>query len=247
VKRIEMKNFFRHLKEYWIRYLIEIVVITIGILAAVSVEDWNNNRKSRKTELKVLQDLVDGLNGDLGTLEYNKDVHERAKSSCQVILKAFEEKEEYSDSLSRHFAATHYYTVSFSKQGAYESLKSIGLEIVTNKTILTKIVDLYEQWYGIIQVNQEILREEIEHIKLNFNQDHFDQFLIFNPSDDRESFYEGQMTPHDFQGLKQNKQYIYYLKSLFASHSTFLSMINLTIEMVNNIIEELNREIERLV
>ena len=243
-----MKNFFHHLKKPWIRYLIEIVVITIGILAAVGVEDWNNNRKSRETELKVLQDLVDGLNGDLATLEYNKDVHERAKSSCQVILKAFEDKEEYSDSLSRHFAATHYYTVSFSKQGAYESLKSIGLEIVTNKTILTKIVNLYEEWYGIIQVNQEILRAEIEHIKLNFNQEHFDQFLIFNPSpSDALSFYEGQMTPHDFQGLKQNKQYIYYLKSLFSSHSTYLFQINLTIGMVNNIIEDLNREIERLV
>ena len=243
-----MKNFFRHLKEYWIRYLIEIVVITIGILAAVSVEDWNNNRKSRETELKVLQDLVDGLKGDLWTLDYNKDVHERAKSSCQVILKAFEEKEEYSDSLSRHFAATHYYTVSFSKQGAYESLKSIGLEIVTNKTILTKIVDLYEQWYKIIQVNQGILRAEIMHIKLNFNQEHFDQFRLFNPSpSDALGFYEGQMTPHDFQGLKQNKQYIYYLNSLFASHSTYLFQINLTIEKVNNIIEELNREIERLV
>jgi len=243
-----MKNFFHHLKESWIRYLIEIVVITIGILAAVGAEDWNNNRKSRETELKVLQDLVEGLKGDLWTLDYNKDVHERAKSSCQVILKSFEEKEEYSDSLSRHFAASHNYTVSFSKRGAYESLKSIGLEIVTNKTILTRIVDLYEQWYGIMRVNQEILRAEVMHIKLNFNQEYFDQFHIFNPSrSDDESFYEGQMTPHDFQGLKQNNQYIYYLRSLLASHSAYLFLINMTIDKVNNIIEELNREIERLV
>jgi len=61
------------------------------------------------------------------------------------------------------------------------------------------------------------------------------------------SFYEGQMTPHDPQGLKQNKQYIYYLRSLLASHSAYLYLINLTIDKVNNIIEEINREIERLV
>jgi len=230
-----MKKIFNHIKENWIKYSFEILVITVGILAAVGMDNLNENRKNRHTEQKMLKDLANGLLGDLNTFQYNIDIHEQAQNSCEIILNVMEDNGEFADSLASYFAATHYYTVSFSKRGAYESLKSMGFEII----------DLYEQWYRILQVNQEILREDIQNVKRTFNHDHFNQFHIFDATEP-ESFYGGKMTPIDFQNLKLNHQYKYNLKSLHSGHSAFLFLLYYSVDQVDDIIDQLNHEINRL-
>ena len=255
-----MINFFRKIRKKmaddnkplkYVRYAIgEIVLVVVGILIALQVNNWNETQKQRHIEIYVLEELASGLSQDLNVLKYNIDKHERAIKSCDIILEVMEGNREFVDSLDRHFAATHYYTVSFSKRGAYESLKSMGIEIISNKKLRVKVIDLYEQWFKIIQVNQEILREEIQTIKRNFNQDNFDQFQIFDIENfNRENandLYAGQMIPNDFSALKKSKQYRYYLKSLHASHSFVNFQFNISLEMVNEIIDELNNEINRL-
>lgn len=223
----------------------EILLVVIGILIALQINNWNDNRKTRQTEIKVLEELVFGLSGDIKTLKYNIDKHKRAKESCEIILEILEGNGTFTDSLAGHFAATHYYTVSFSKRGAYESLKSMGFQIISNKDLRVKIIDLYEQWFRIIQVNQEILTNEIQNIKRDFNQDHFDKFLIFDVAHP-EDIYAGQMIPNDFSNLKQSTQYRYYLKSLHASHSFVLLQSYYSIDMINSLIDQLNNEINRL-
>lgn len=234
-----------HLRENWIKYCFEVLVVTIGVLFAVFINNWNENRKNKQTELSILEELVQELQSDLGTLQCNIDKHTKAKESCKIILSILEENGEYTDSLAKHFAATHYYTVSFSKRGAYESLKTMGFETISNEDLRIRLIDLYEQWFRIVRVNQEILTSEIQNLKRNFNQDHFKQFLIFDV-DHVQNLYAGQMIPIDFSSLKHNVQYSYHLNSLHASHSFVLLQMNYTIDIINSILDELNNEIHDL-
>ena len=135
-------------------------------------------------------------------MNFNIDRHNQAIKSCEIVLKGLNEDEEFNDSLAYHFAAVHYYTTFASTRGAYESLKSMGFERITNKSLRFMIIDLYDQWYTIHLTNQKILTEDIHELKRNFNQDLFDKFLVLIPDD---PIYAGEMIPVDFKQLRFNQ------------------------------------------
>ena len=136
--------------------------------------------------------------------------------------------------------------------GAYESLKSKGFETISNKELRFEIINLYEQWYSILQSNVNTLRADIQYIKHDFDQDYFDKFNIFNPnpedsSDDiKKDYYSGEMIPNDFHKLKQDNRFNYHIKSLQLSHENinFHSMIHK--ERIDTLIIHLKLEIKRV-
>jgi hypothetical protein len=52
-----MKRILETLKRKWPDYLLEVFVITIGILGAFMLSNWNDNRLNRKEEFRILSDL----------------------------------------------------------------------------------------------------------------------------------------------------------------------------------------------
>ena len=238
-----MKKIINHLKENWIKHGFETLYVIIGILIAFGLNDWNEMRKARMTEISILNELIIGLSLDSYTLNFNIDKHNQAIESCEIVLKALNEVEEYNDSLAYHFAAVHYYTTFASARGAYESLKSMGFESISNKTLRFAIIDLYDQWYTILQTNQKILTDDIHDLKRNFNQDHFDKFLVVVPDD---PIYAGEMIPVDFKQLKANQQYKYHIRTLHASHSYFNGLNSHISTKVANLISSCQEEVKRL-
>lgn len=129
-KRIRKKMADDNRPIKYIRYAIgEIVLVVIGILIALQINTWNEQRKARITEVDLLQQLINGLSQDLWTLRYNKDKHDKAIYSCGIILKALKSDGIYNDSLSYHFTAVNNYTVFGSSRGAYESINLSGYKI----------------------------------------------------------------------------------------------------------------------
>ena len=210
---------------------------------AFSLNDWNESRKARITEVSILNELITGLSMDSYTLNFNMDKHNQAIKSCEIVLKALNETDEFNDSLAYHFAAVHYYTTFNSVRGAYESLKSMGFESISNKSLRFEIIDLYDQWYTMLQTNQKILIDDILELKRNFLQDHFDKFLVFIPQD---PYYAGEMIPVDFKQLKLNQQYKYHVRSLHAGHSFFNTVNSVVVNKVDSLISSCQKEVTRL-
>ncbi len=50
-----MRKFFRHLKENWIKYGFETFSILIGIIGALTIDNWNEERKERIKEHVILE------------------------------------------------------------------------------------------------------------------------------------------------------------------------------------------------
>ena len=217
--------------------------VIVGILVAFSLDDWNGNRKAQNTELSILNELISGLELDSINLNFHIDLHNQAIQSCEIVLKALNELEEYNDSLAFHFAAVHYYTVFASTRGAYESLKSMGFERISNKSLRLEVINLYDQWYTILLTNQNILVNDTHELKRNFHQDHFDKFLVVIP---QPPYYGGEMIPVDFKQLKFNQQYKYHIRSLHAGHSFFNMQNRFVADKVNSLIISCQKEVERL-
>ena len=238
-----MMKIIKKFKGNWVRHGFETLYVIVGILVAFSLNDWNENRKAQNTELSIINELIRGLEMDSYTLNFNMDKHNQAIQSCEIVLQALNELEEYNDSLAFHFAAVHYYTVFASNRGPYESIKSMGFESISNKSLRFEIIDLYDQRYSILLTNQNILVNDIHELKRNFHQDHFDKFLVVIP---QEPWYGGEMIPVDFKQLKFNQQYKYHIRSLHAGHSFFNSLNNVTATKVDSLIISCQKEVELL-
>jgi len=222
-------------------------------LIALSINNWNEKRKQNLTEIEVLNDMIIGLVTDKHTLDYNIKRHYWAIESCEIILKSLSENKNYNDSLAYHFARLHNYTNFYSNKGAYESLKTIGFEIISNKDLRFDIINLYEQWYSIHQSNVNILSNDIQYIKRAFDQDYFDKFNIFNTNytknganDIRKDYYFGEMVPNDFDKLKLDKRFNYHIKSLQLSHENINFHSTRRKEQIDMLITHIKLEIKRL-
>jgi uncharacterized protein YpmB len=70
-----MNRIFITLKKKWPEYILEILVITIGILGAYALNDWSANRSRKQTELKILKEIKSNLELDLIDLNENRQGH----------------------------------------------------------------------------------------------------------------------------------------------------------------------------
>ena len=100
-----------------------------------------------------------------------------------------------------------------------------------------------EEGYTLLAINSNELTKDIMHIKRSFNQDHFDKFKIFEPTINA-FVYAGEMNPKDFNDLRENEEYKYYLGSLIESHRMIHSFSDFTKKKVEDLIEGIQQEIE---
>jgi len=144
------------------RYAIgEIVLVVVGILIALYINNWNEDRKERKSEHLVLAEIKENLTYDLTDFESNLAHLKNKVLSSRTLLKAFKNDVPYHDSLGYFFSYLNVYPHFSSKMNGYKLLQSKGLGILTNNELRNKITTLYEDRY------QYLLTFEKERIVYN--------------------------------------------------------------------------------
>ena len=120
----------------------EIILVVIGILIALQVNDWNQNHKLKSLEIEILNDFKSSLLIDMK--DYNNTIKRgnNAKNSMDIILTHLENDLPYSDSLKFHFGnITDTWTTGINRS-VFESLKSEGREEKTE--LLTEMKEFLE-------------------------------------------------------------------------------------------------------
>lgn len=121
----------------------EILLVMIGILLAVQVNNWNENRKTKIEEIKTLKELQSDLAQNLLDIDGNIDYLNDCKNSNEIILYHIDNKIPYNDSLNYHFSNLFPYITFNVNQTTYESLKQKGFDLISNDSLRIIISDLY--------------------------------------------------------------------------------------------------------
>ena len=248
-----MLRFFRGLRnsslnqnkfsKYLLYAIGEIVLVVIGILLALQINLWKEERQERIAEIKTLKEIREGLLFDKADLEMNINALQDSYNSSRIVLHHFDNNLPYHDSLQKHFGAVLIRTRFISKDGPYEVLKSQGIAMITNDEVRKAVVDIYDRryeslrtWQDGFYVNDQAFQDYV--IEL------FDKIEIFKFSD--EGMTPGNMIPHDYKGLKSDKKYKAIVTTLGNQNKQFQIHTNTTRKEVISLIEDLEREIERL-
>lgn len=125
----------------------EVVMIVVGVLIALAASDWQQGRSERRTELDVLGELRTALSQDLQDIENQVIRYERIDHRVSTLLEIIHSGAPYADSLDAYFGAL--YGVEFPRlnRAGYESLKSSGLDLISDDALRSQIARVYEQSY----------------------------------------------------------------------------------------------------
>jgi hypothetical protein len=125
----------------------EIVLVVIGILIALQLNNWNNTRQVKKLEVTYLKEIAKHLMMDSVDVQFNIEFNQVRLRAGEMVLQCLYEHEAYSDTMDQHFGNLHYTTRSVMNFSAYETLKARGLDIISDDSLRMMIAELYSFYY----------------------------------------------------------------------------------------------------
>jgi hypothetical protein len=147
----------------YLKYAVgEIVLVVIGILIALQINNWNEARKLNQLEKTYLNRLVDETKKDI--LTFTNEIQRLEKNNEKIVnLSNVFKEESYSDSLlvrvtNEYMIYGTIYPVFNPSTSTFEDLSSTGnISVITNAGIRERIVGHYEDY---------------QFVELNFQQDY---------------------------------------------------------------------------
>jgi hypothetical protein len=151
-----MITFFRKIRQKMLtenklsKYLLyaigEIVLVVIGILIALQVNEWNNDRNKKKAEKIVIEQLKnDLLKSQIELNEIEVYYYERTKA-CAIVLRTFWKSETPNDSIGNYLDLPNSIKIYSPILGTAKSLINSGnIELLRSSELKNDIVSYVEK------------------------------------------------------------------------------------------------------
>jgi hypothetical protein len=215
----------RKIRNYLAYSIGEIILVVIGILIAVYINNWDLNQLKQDNGVKALKIVKRDLQTEKYVLEDFKKRYSYTRKYLIDIL--YNNKTDNLDSLKFHFGPYVHYKMN----SEYISLKSSGkLNLISNSKLRSKLVNFYEVYYSIYK---ELEEEHKFFIDKRVNDYFFNQF----PSD------TSNFVDSKFVKSKLNDQ---TFKKILDQQITSLQYIteNFYIEKIDELIKIITEELK---
>ena len=246
-----MIKFFRRIRQnllsenkfskYLLYALGEIVLVIIGILLALQINDWNQEKQHKKEEKRILESIRTDVIND--TLQLSKNISfakDRIKQ-IDTVYNALNHPEQFSSGKFLQYA----YALASSQQfnvnsGTFdESLSSGFLKYIKNDQLRQNIFEYYRK-AKIQSIDKYAVQQNYDVVfpvmfkKLSTTKDFFDGFLR-QPT---------QFNKIDIKALSGDKEFVAAVNQRYASERTQISYWSSFINTSQQLIEEIEEEMK---
>ena len=211
----------------------EILLLFIGITAAIWFNNWNEHQKANRIETKTLIELKEAITKDMLDVEENILGFKNRVEVYHIMLDHLEKHKPLSDTLQNLFPYLQGLTTFLSNSGPYETLKSRGLEIITNDSIRLKISGYYDLGYEHIHSNEI---EHHQHYRLYIKPKLMQHF----------SLKDYRLLPLDYEALKADFEFIQIIYWARRTDSFMLDIYEKMYLTGTDLLKNLEEEIKRL-
>ena len=239
-----MLKFFRSIRQdllsenkigkYLLYALGEILLVMIGILLALQVNNWNETKKSNKYENKLSLNMSKAIEHNFPDIEISLNYTKRAINSIEIIEDHFENNQPYHDSLTTHFHYANVWAYQRLNHSAFETAKQYGLQFIKSDALRALLSDLYE-------VHQNLILQ-FEKRQHDFHYTTVSPFVSNNFK--RIGAKGNSLTPLDYQSIKTSNQYNYILQTNLKERKNDLRWFNMQIQKMETSLKLLKEEIK---
>ncbi|MBI1307599.1 MAG: hypothetical protein GC181_13435 [Bacteroidetes bacterium] len=242
---------------YLLYALREIVLVVIGILIALQINNWNDERKNRVAEHIQLKNIETELKVQLLELEVDLRDHTSYQQSTLDILKYIASKPELHDSMYVDFYNSVSFNYTFPKKSSYEALKNGNLNIIKSDKLLSLITEIYESGYD--RITQKVnTRRNAARVLFPYYQANFRSKNNLNICDTSTvksiTAYVpklGQNTkimlfgiPNDYDKLMNDPEYETLVNEALIGRTMMIQDLKSTIALINNCLKEIDAYIK---
>ena len=136
----------------YLKYAIgEIILVVIGILIALQINNWNEQRKLIQLELNAMSEVRDDLVNSMDDIIQNLGLMTNWLESAWKIKRLIKTSEVFPDSLGADLLKMTRDEYLFASSKTYSALQSAGFKVIKNDEIRGRLDNLYEMIYPRIQ------------------------------------------------------------------------------------------------
>ena len=257
-----MFRFFRKLRQSmfqngdtskYLKYAIgEVALVMIGILLALQVNNWNNNRTNTNKELWYLDNIANDMFYQKDGLTELKKYYKETLVVAESLLLDYQKTKNYETIDSLSFKLNQL-MLSYSYpniDNTYRELLSSGqVSLIENYDILSDVIDFYlytAEIETMFKVNQsqvfygEVYTTLNKYAEIDLSEYTENDDLLFS---------DKEVVTYILSELKKPKNKLeltYAIRNKIVIVADYLSTVDESLEEVNRMIKAIDLEIERL-
>ncbi|MGY8777352.1 MAG: hypothetical protein ACKVIN_04425 [Longimicrobiales bacterium] len=181
----------------WPTLIVELVLIFVGITAALWFDNRNQAQRNRGDEIAILGELASALNSDIEDLDGNIKAGRGSRHSIDAILGWIDTGVPYDSAMAEAFGRSTRQTRFLHRAGAYEYLKSVGLGMVTSDRLRSAITGYYEfDVQNLTSFERELISGQWESVLQPQMVEKFSYRFFSRPA-----------VPNDWDALRRDREY----------------------------------------
>ncbi|MFT4739822.1 MAG: hypothetical protein ACI9L9_000597 [Marivirga sp.] len=223
-----MKRILITLSQKWPEYLLEILVLIIGIYGAFAVENWKEDKQNQAKELSIIKDIHEEFNQNIKVLEKVKNGHKISYRSALQLKNMFPIKpaETNLDSVSHHLFSTLTNWTFEPVQGRIKWLvNSDNFDLIQNKALQEALIS-WERTYEDYHEDEQLAYSFNEAILFPYISDHFG----FHIHLDDKRIDLAELTTVKFEAMVDNR--INYLRNILYNETKELERLEALINKI---------------
>ncbi len=225
----------------------EILLVVIGILIALSINNWNQSRLNAITETKILEEIKNDLIETLKDANNDLKDHNEMLSSTFKSIQFLQQSKVNLDTLSKTLRRSFGDTRTYAKSGGMEYLKSKGLAIVKSDSLRKAITDLYE--LSIKRLDQSAEEYDNDNAFAPYLKSYFtitsDPVRNIKPSYLNDSIPLYRYKIKDYNKIKIDSSLLTALKNLSLFRLRKIRRTVSAIENINYVLDLINNELNK--
>lgn len=220
----------------YLKYAIgEIVLVVLGILIALQINNWNELRKLQSEELNVLADIKTNLQFTLIELQKDTLSNREDVKFYNKIENHIENDLPYTTDLDSAFGRLTFWNSPYITSTAYSSLQTKGVDIIKNKNLRNNIVEIYE-------VKLKTLMNDYDQSEWNLSENVVTPFFSKHIRRlHKESLFLAR--PNDFESLKTNDEFLNILSMIIRQRKRGFEFYSEAMKDVHQLIDQIDKEL----
>jgi len=216
----------------------EILLVVLGILIALQVDTWNENQKLQDRQAEMLTDLRSDLEETRKGLTFGKEFNALTLEKYRTLMNAIEKGEAPSPKIDSASTFLPFFHVPRFTRTTYESIKSQGLDLITNDDLKRQITGLYENSFLYLLEDQLNVEWSLYD---NLTQPTINRYIRYRDTGDLTNL---QVYPVDFEAMKADPRFVNYISQLILVRAGGIQWYEGTIREIDHVIRGIDSELE---